>query len=520
MEIIPLPTLGPSTVALTRRDTATLPAQGNNTSLTVTPIETPAVQVVLRQEPVAAPVYTESSTSVYRLRDESAAGPARQTTAQALLSSLNNASQKKSPFSVSSVFSQIPALSRETSEYRNEARQFKVPAKMRAENLSPDFSTTKGTKAEGVSLNIRTKDGDTVLIQMNRIRYADGSDGIEFSFVVDGSLSEREQEALAQLTNKLGEVSDTFFRRGTSLLGGLEEVDKGVIAGFSLQLQRPQGDSLETLSYDYRVDAAAGTHSLQAQDANGYEVSITSALGEGLRGKGVAARDALGDYLELIRQAADDNGVPSSSQQFLTDAFASLLSLDVAAEEEEAVLANTDLSPQGSEAAFVSGLPDFTATFRSPVIHNRQNYTQVSAMVLTLSQETTREAHETGRLIKQDSHYALSSSRFEPLPGLEYPDVVSGNYQYMKEKTEATTSRILSLTGDRVADVWTAQDMETATQRQRFESYQLTDEDHHQDSQRQLDSLAPQLEALYRHKQGVAIEALLVLRPERLFVGL
>lgn len=379
MEIIPLSTLGPSPAALTRRDTATLPALGNNTSLTVAPIETPAVQVVLRQEPVPAPVYTESSTSVYRLRDESAAGPARQATAQALLSSLNNSSQKKSPFSVSSVFSQIPALSRETSEYRNEARQFKVPAKMRAENLNPDFSTTKGAKAEGVSLNIRTKDGDTVLIQMNRIRYPDGSDGVEFSFVVDGSLSEREQEA---------------------------------------------------------------------------------------------------------------------------------------------VLANTGLSPQGSEAAFVSGLPDFTATFRSPVIHNRQNYTQVSAMVLTLSQETTREAHETGRLIKQESHYALSSSRFEPLPGLEYPDVVSGNYQYVKEKTEATTSRILSLSGDRVADVWTAQDMETTTQRQRFESYQLTDEDHHQDSQRQLDSLALQLEALYRHKQGVAIEALLALRPERLFVGL
>ncbi|HEX7763623.1 MAG TPA: hypothetical protein VF433_08425, partial [Cellvibrio sp.] len=137
----------------------------------------PAVLVSITREPTPAPVYTEPLATLNRLRDDSHTGAAARATSQVLLSSLNQVTDGKAPFSVANAFSQISSLSKETTEYRNEARQFKVPQKFLTEKFSPDFAAVRGNKAEAVNLSVRTKEGDSIQIQMSRIHYKDGSSG-------------------------------------------------------------------------------------------------------------------------------------------------------------------------------------------------------------------------------------------------------------------------------------------------------------------------------------------------------
>lgn len=512
--------------ALPRSDVLSLPLK--NATLTVTPESKeaaipsepaqnpPAVQVIIHQKPVPVPIYTEPLAILNRLRDDSHAGVASRATSQAMLSSLSQTTDGKAPFSVANVFSQISSLSKETTEYRNEARQFKVPQKLLTEEFSPDFAALRGNKAEAVNLNVRTKEGDTIQIQMSRIHYKDGSSGIEFSFVVDGNLSAAEQKALGQLSDKLAQTSDTFFRTGTTELRGLQDIDTSVISGFNLTMQRPKGDSVETHSYDYRVDEVAQTQTLRAEDAKGYSVDITSELDRLVNGQSTDTQ-ILQQYIDLIRRAGDESKAPSESQRFMLDAFSGFFSateLSSAGESEaHAAVGEKTL------AAFDSGLPDFTASFRSPVAHNRSNYSQVSAMVLTLEQQTRAEKHQDNVLIKQESRYELINNRFEPLPGLERPDLANGNYQYVTQRTEATTSRILSMTGDRVNNLWVEQDASNKKEVSRFENHKLVDKNPYTYEDRNVENFLEQLEKYNINKQQLAVEYLLESSKEKLFLG-
>jgi hypothetical protein len=477
---------------------------------------TPAIQVVIRQEPTPTPVYAEPLAALNRLRDDSHTGVAARATSQVMLSSLSQTADGKAPFSVANVFSQISSLSKETTEYRNEARQFKVPQKLLTEKFSPDFAAVRGSKAEAVNLNVRTKEGDTIQIQMSRVHYKDGSSGIEFSFVVDGNLSEAEQKALGQLSDKLAQTSDTFFRTGTTELRGLQDIDTSVISGFNLTLQRPKGDSVEMHSYDYRVDDVAQTQTLSAEDTNGYKVDITSSLNPLVKGQGADAK-VLQQYIDLIRRAGDESHAPSETQRFILDAFSGFFSAAELAAVDESEASKT--SSDKSIAAFDSGLPDFKASFRSPVGHNRSNYSQASAMVLTIEQKTRIEINQDSSLIKQESSYELTNNRFAPLPGMERPDFVGGNYLYITQKTTASTSCIMSLTGDRVNNMWLEQDVADKKEVSRFENHKQVDQDSRSYEDRNLQDFAELLEKYSTNRQQLAVEDLLASSKERLFLG-
>lgn len=474
----------------------------------------PAVLVSITREPTPAPVYTEPLATLNRLRDDSHTGTAARATSQGLLSSLNQVTDGKAPFSVANVFSQISSLSKETTEYRNEARQFKVPQKLLTEKFSPDFAAARGKKAESVNLSVRTKEGDSIQIQMSRINYKDGSSGIEFSFVVDGNLSEAEQKALGQLSEKLAQVSDTFFRTGTTELRGLKDVDTSVISGFNLTLQRPKGDSLETHSYDYRIDEVAQTHTLSAEDSSGYTVDITSAL-KPLSDRVDVDTNVLKQYIELIRKATDDSDTPSGTQRFMLDVFSGFFPDSQLMAKDDGT---TQTPSEKSIAAFDSGLPDFKATFRSPVFHNPNFYSQTSAMVLTIQQQTSTEKNQDNLLIKQESHYEFINNRFEPLPGLEFPDLAGGNYLYVKQRIEATTSRILSMTGDRVNNLWVEQDASDNKNVSRYENRKLVDEDSRTYEDRNVQDFVELLEKYNANHQQFAVDELLASSKKQLFL--
>lgn len=484
----------------------------------------PSVLVTLAQRFEPSPVYYEPAIVVSYLRDNNHTKPAAAATSVALMQSLNQFTEKKTTFSVSDLFNQVGALSRETSEYRNTARQFYVPPRVAVDKFSPEFSGSAGARSESAFLTIKTKDGDNIQIQFSRNKSGDLSQ-MEFSFVVDGELSEAEQNALQKLTEKLGAMGDEFFRMDTTELRGLSDVDTDSIHYFQFTLQRfdPATDSYVEHAYEFRVDEITQTQHLAAEDVRGYSVDIKSQL-QTLAKEKVLESELFQQYLDLINKAADDSDTPNASKRFMLDAFESFFSGFFApASAAEQTLDIDDDSELGRAenalAAFDSGLPDFTASFRSPVLHNPGFYSQIASMVLNLEQTTRVEQNGDNTLIKQESRYEFINHHFEDFPE-EYLDELGGNYTYTTEHEQGSVSRILSMTNERVNNVWIEQEASKEKQISQFVNYQLVDQDGYSYSDRRVQEFAELLTKLQNNKQWSAVDEVLQSTKETLFLNI
>lgn len=478
--------------------------------------ESPAAIVTLSPRAEPPPVYPEPTVVVSYLRNNNLTGPAAAAASQALLHSLNQVSEKKIPFTVSNLFSHVGALSRETSEYRNEVRQFRIPQKVATDKFSPEFSGSAGTRAESAFLTITTRDGDSIQIQFSRNKSPDGTSQMEFSFVVDGELSEAEQKALEQLAGKLGAIGDEFFRTDTAELRGLKDIDTDAIGYFKLTLQRfdPGTDSYVEHSYEFSIDKVTQTQSLIAEDVNGYSVDIKSQL-QTLTGNKGLEPELIQQYIDLINRAADDSDTPNASKRFMLDAFESMFA-DFLAPVNAEVVQEQDQAEK-SLAAFDSGMPDFNASFRSPVLHNPGFYSQVAAMVLTLEQKTLIEQNGEDLLIKQESRYEFTNSHFESFPK-EYLEHLGGNYTYTTERETGNSSRILSMTNERVNNILIEQEFSRGKESSQFVNYALADQDTYSYADRRAREYAELLTKLNSNKQQSAVDALLESSKDKLFL--
>ncbi len=457
---------------------------------------------------------------VHLLRDKSPVGPAATATSQALMQSFNQLSDKKIIFTPSNLLSKVGALSRETTEYRNEVRKFYVPYNTAVEKFEPDFSKISGTREESVFLTIKTKEGDSIQIQFSRNTSGRETAQLEFSFTVDGELSEQEQNALEKLAAKLGEMGDEFFRTDTAELRGLKDIDTDTIHYFKLTLQRPdpENDTYVEHTYEFTVDEVAQTQHLVAEDVRGYEVDIKTQL-QTLAIENTLERELLQQYIDLIRRSADESDTPNASKRFMMDAFESLFSEFIAVGPTQKEQDPDIGKAESALAAFDSGLPDFKATFRSPVLHNPGFYVQAAAMVLTLEQETRTEQNGDNLLVKQETRYELSNSHFEFSPKA-YLDDLGGNYTYTTEHEEGSTSRVLSMTNDRVNNIWIEQDASREKQTSQFVNYTLADQEEYSYSDRRVQEFAELLEKLQGNNQRTAVEELLHSSKDRLFLGI
>ncbi len=172
---------------------------------------------------------------------------------------------------------------------------------------------------------------------------------------------------------------------------------------------------------------------------------------------------------------------------------------------------------QEAIAAFDSGMPDFTASFRSPVYHNPGYYSQVAAMSLTLEQQTRTEQNGDNLLIKQNTRYDFSYSKFEHTPN-DSLDMLGANYTYVHERKTADNSRILSMTGDRVNNLWMEQEVNKETERQQFENYKLVEREAYEYGDRRLQEYAELMKKLNANNQRSAVHELLIASKEKLFL--
>lgn len=481
------------------------------------PVSSPSVLVTLALQPEPSAVYQEPVVVASYLRDNGYTKPAAAAASTALMQSLNQFAEKKTTFSVSSMFNQIGALSRETSDYRNEVRQFYVPSKVSVEKFSPGFSTSAGARSESAFLTIKTKDGDSIQIQFSRNKSGDLSQ-MEFSFVVDGELSEAEQNALQKLAEKLGAMGDEFFRMDTTELRGLKDVDTDSINYFKFTLQRPDPatDSYVEHSYEFQFDDITQTQNLTAQNVHGYSVDIKIQL-QNLAKEKVLESDLFLQYIDLINKAADDSGSSNSSKRFMLDAFESMFAGFFAADGSEQELIVDKNKGEKLIAAFDSGMPDFTARFRSPVLHNPGFYSQAASMALNLEQITRVEQNGDDTLIKQESRYELFNHHFENFPK-EYLDELGGSYSYTIEREQGSISRILSMTNERVNNIWIEQDASKEKHTSQFVNDQLVDQDSYSYDDQRLQEFAELLQKYNSNKQPAAIEKLLQLSKGKLFL--
>lgn len=500
MSIAPIPSNLPLIVPAL---TVNKPTEPVAASLTVE--TSPAIQVNLGTVDEASPVYRKPTTSPLAsiqppatqpvfteatyLRYQAQKSPAAALVSQQLLDEWSLfRNDRGHNFRVSNFLNQVGALSAEVASFRNEARNFNVPAGIATEKYSPDFSTSVGKRRESFLLTIRTKEGDDITVRMTR-REGPGGESLEFAFDVVGELSEAEQQALDKLASKLGEVADEFFRTGTAELRGLTAFDDAAIQSFKLELSKPKGDDYATLSYDYTFDETTQTRRLRGEDVAGYQFDITAHVNGALQLDRATAHQTIEQYLDLIRQAGGARGAESASVRFMLDGLRSVLLLD----DWQAPA----LSPSSKTLPdeLHTGLPDFTASFRSAVTYNPENRTQVSAMNLSMGQTTRTEKDEGRWLIQQESFYELHNSYFKSLPWLEAADFSGGNYVYVNEHESATTKRTLDMKAGEVVDVLVEREKTDSILETFFRHFNEIDrrEDKHQD--RQVESLLEKMSA-------------------------
>ncbi|HWV14489.1 MAG TPA: hypothetical protein VN030_03575 [Cellvibrio sp.] len=416
-------------------------------------------------------IYQQPTVYVTQTRYQLATTPLTSSINSQLLSGANSISAKNTSFSVSGLFGQLGNLSRETTEYRNEARSVLV-ASDKAEKLGIDFSTAKGRLLNSVNLTIRTKDGDTIDI---RAEHAHGKgDSIAFSFVVTGELSPEEQDALEKLAATLGEVADDFFRTGTTQLRGLKEFDKEQLQGFRLDFIRPEGDDYVTMNFDYSVDEAAQTQQLTAKDVDGYKVDIKTDLNGLLENAGAAANNSFQEYLSVLSESLNKHELSTVSRLFILDSFSSMLMPSGAGQAQP-----PSSTAEAALSAFDSGLADFSVTISSPLHQDHTNYLYPDSMTLKLEQKTEVEQVEQRTLVKQVNSYEFTSSRIDGIVGVDDGDLESGNFNYKTTHIKEQLSRLLDMTAEGVNNLYSEYEQSVDIKEQVYIAFKL------QDTQRQ-----------------------------------
>ena len=332
------------------------------------------------------------------------------------------------------------------------------------------------------SLVITTADGDRVELNISKSHGTEGdfsAGGYSYqdttiSFKIDGELDAGEWDALTALTDKLGGLGDSYRSDGWLQVGDLNAFDHGEFTGFSLSVQ---GLEESNFSLDYQVDTDSGERSL-VSDLNGYEFNITVDI-DGLKlDKNIKDNHQYEQYRQLIRDTAysykqgeEAGGVSSSKASlFFLQGMDAIFQADFRDESDERAV-NTDDSDEtkldgelaGMNASnqqlldnFSSGLPDFKASFDTPVFRpNEDQPSEVSTMSLDISQVTeitqSRNNDHSYTEINQRSEYQSRVSQHLGLGGgdvkhanLESEEDGGQSYLYRTDLKSASIDRSLN----------------------------------------------------------------------------
>ncbi len=281
-------------------------------------------------------------------------------------------------------------------------------------NNAPRFKT-----GELFDLTLQTRDGDTISFTVSAERSSGKAGTTDFAFSVIGNLSDAEREAVDALAGRLGDVAKEYQHRGWADLAFLHAFDSDVIAGFSLGVQ---GENGHDLTIDYSLDSGVDVHTLTVSQ-NNYEYEVSADLIE-QAGLILHENELYQQYRQTVIDTAQSykageflGGVSNNKAvQFFLDGLDAIIwppanavrsvnrtnavdhnsrRLDIESRGDtkppQAASTDSQKSAKGNsiESDFLSGLPDFSAAFSTPMhTPNASSVSETSQMSLRMDQVT------------------------------------------------------------------------------------------------------------------------------------
>lgn len=349
------------------------------------------------------------------------------------------------------------------------------------------------------SLTVKTKDGDTVTLNIRADTFLSKKESgtslageSNFSFVVAGTLSDSEREAIDALVQRLGDIAGTYEKSGWTDVEFLDVLDGDLIAGVDLSIAGEEG---KTLTIAYSLNSDEGSHTL-AVNQNDYEYEINAETilastklaledndaylqyqqilmdttrsykaGEFLGGvRGTDAAAFFLDGLEAILQplAPDKTGNTKAPKVDVDDTASTAGNVTINSDKDIHQSApglaeeKGPLRKSNSEKEFLSGMPDFFASFNTPrVTPNASNIGEVSQMSLRMEQttevsfkpgsgiKTVEQRHSYESMVSQ--HFGIGRDSVEHANLADATEPGGQTYLYEVVKKAATLTRTLDM---------------------------------------------------------------------------
>ena len=329
------------------------------------------------------------------------------------------------------------------------------------------------------TVNVTTKDGDTVELTINRSSGTEeGANGqyhyidTTLSFEVIGELDEGERDALAQLALKLGSLGDEYRSEDWAKLGNLNAFNQEELSSFSLKVSGNEGNSF---TVDYAIDELADLRTLST-NLNDYTYDLQVDI-HGLHlDKDLSNNEQYQQHRDLIRstvmdyKASEDAGGKSQrvTAAFFLEGMDALFEAKAptARDEEnkdtETPNINDDVHRKldrnfGQEGglldAFSTGLADFSAEFKTPLLRpNAEVQSEVSTLELHISQNSSvtnskSQNHSLTNITQRSEYSSKISQHLDYVPELD--GNVGDTYVYRTDNKSGSLTRSLGILDDK-----------------------------------------------------------------------
>jgi len=358
--------------------------------------------------------------------------------------------------------SQLRSLTDLTSSYEGTQRTVHAPGARPADSKYGDLFT----------VNVTTKDGDTVELTINRTSGTkNGRDGeyqftdTTLSFTVNGELDEGERDALAQLALKLGSLGDEYRGEDWAKLGGLNAFNEEELSAFSLKVAGNDGNSFKV---DYAIDELADQCTLST-NLNDYTYDLQVDIHGLYLDSDLSNNEQYQQHRDLIRSTVMDykgsEDAGGKNEQLTATFF--LEGMDALFGAKAPVATDEDNSPaninddisrtldrnlgqqDGLLDVFSTGLADFSAEFKTPLLRpNEDVQSEVSTLELHISQNSSvtssKSQDHTLTNITQHSEYSSRISQHLDYVPLEDGDV-GDSYLYRTDIKSGSLTRSLGI---------------------------------------------------------------------------
>ena len=252
--------------------------------------------------------------------------------------------------------------------------------------------------------SVKTREGDVVTFSI-RTDILIGKGGSEasldqetsFAFAVAGELSDEELAAVNILVGRLGDMALSYQEDGWTDVEFLDVFDNGELVEMDLNVS---GENGEALTITYIFDADAEAHALEVNQ-NDYEYELNAENYLAQNGLSLEKNHLYLQYHQILTDTARSykagefsGGVANSEAiEFFLDGLKAILS-PLEGEQEEfigdgAASQTKTQANNETEKSFLSGLPDFSASFNTPQFRpNASKPGEISQMTVDMEQAT------------------------------------------------------------------------------------------------------------------------------------